>query len=373
MKKRILGAGMALCFLLTLTGCASMLERSYEVVTPHVDRPVTADDPTTLRVENYRELVSAVLYLVSQGAETGTIQFQDYTGQAETDLAAACLEVADQDPLGAYAVDYIEHELSRVMSHSQASLTIRYRRSMDQVRSIVNVTGTRAIRDKVEDALTAFSSELVLRVAYFAEDEQFIRDLARQVYHDAPAAIPCLPEMEVTLYPDTGSQRIVEVLFAYPESPETLAQRRDALTAAAREAALPMRAMSASQSRLNLAADLLAQRSVYDPSAGSTAYDALISGAADSQGMALAYLLLAQAGTDDVEGHVVEGTAPPREGEDPATPRYWVRLVLEGETLYLDPSAEQPRLLTPQELYGSGYRWPDQPVPAESATPQPTN
>ena len=47
----------------------SMLERSYTSSTAHVDRPTTAEDSSILRVENYRELVSAVLYLVSEGAE----------------------------------------------------------------------------------------------------------------------------------------------------------------------------------------------------------------------------------------------------------------------------------------------------------------
>ena len=63
--------GLALGLLLTVPGCASMLERSYTSSTAHVDRPTTAEDSSILRVENYRELVSAVLYLVSEGAEEG--------------------------------------------------------------------------------------------------------------------------------------------------------------------------------------------------------------------------------------------------------------------------------------------------------------
>lgn len=69
MKKRILALALAGCLL--LSGCKAMLERSYSAVTPHADRPTTAEDPSVLRVENYRELVSAVLYLVSEGAEEG--------------------------------------------------------------------------------------------------------------------------------------------------------------------------------------------------------------------------------------------------------------------------------------------------------------
>ena len=127
MKKRIIV--LALAFTLALTGCEAMLERSYSASSPHVDKLTTAGDPSVIRVESYRELVSAVLYLVSQGAEEGTIQFHDYTGDVETDLAAACLEVSSQDPLGAYAVDYIKHELSRVVAYDQADLTIQIGRA----------------------------------------------------------------------------------------------------------------------------------------------------------------------------------------------------------------------------------------------------
>ena len=78
--------GLAACLLLTLPGCASILERSYSSSTPHVDRPATAGDSSAIRVENYRELVSAVLFLVSQGEEEGVIQLQDYAGEVEADL-----------------------------------------------------------------------------------------------------------------------------------------------------------------------------------------------------------------------------------------------------------------------------------------------
>ena len=147
MKKRIIVLALALS--LALTGCEAMLERSYSASSPHVDKLTTAEDPSVVRVENYRELVSAVLYLVSQGAEEGAIQFYSYPGDVETDLTAACLEVATQDPLGAYAVDYIKHELNQVVGYNQASLTIHYRRTLEQIRAVANVTVTSAIRTEL--------------------------------------------------------------------------------------------------------------------------------------------------------------------------------------------------------------------------------
>ncbi len=203
--------GLAACLLLTLPGCASILERSYSSSTPHVDRPATAGDSSAIRVENYRELVSAVLFLVSQGEEEGVIQLQDYAGEVEADLTAACLEVATEDPLGAYAVEYIKHETTRVVSYDQATLTIHYRRTPEQIRSISTVTGTGAIRTELQSALEEFETEVVFRVAYFAEDADFIGGLIRQAYYDTPGAALGMPEAQISLYPDSGSRRVHEL------------------------------------------------------------------------------------------------------------------------------------------------------------------
>ena len=244
MKNRIIVLGLALCLFFT-TGCAALLERSYYSSTAHVDRPTVAEDPSVLRVENYRELVSAVLYLVSQGAEEGMIQLHDYTGTVESDLTAACAEVATEDPLGAYCVDYIKHEYIRVVSDYQATLDIRYRRTQEQVRSMVNVTGTGAIRTELQEALERFADQVVLRVAYFAQDEASMEALVHQAYYDTPAAALGRPEVEISLYPDSGRERVVEILLTYPESVEELRRKREAVTEAVGQVTLPAPAQAA--------------------------------------------------------------------------------------------------------------------------------
>lgn len=351
MKNRILTVGIALCLLLSLTSCADLLERSYTSSTAHVDRPTTAEDPSVLRVENYRELVSAVLYLVSEGAEEGVIQLHDYAGSVEADLPEACLEVATQDPLGAYCVDYIKHEYTRVVSYYQATLDIHYRRTQEQVHSMVRVTGTGAIRNELREALRQFAPEVVLRVAYFAEDESSIADLIRQTYYDTPAAALGCPQAEISLYPDTGRERVVEIVLTYPESADELLRKSEALAQELKsvEGALPP---AASQEQPRQALHELWERAAYAPDGGSTAYDALVSGVADDQGMALGFALL------DPDSQVVEGSR----GDEP---RFWNSLDVEGETLYLDPSEGTGTLYTAQELFDQGYRWPGGPEEPE--------
>lgn len=331
MKKRILALAVAGCLL--LSGCRAMLERSYSVATPHADRPTTAEDPSVLRVENYRELVSAVLYLVSQQTEEGVIQLHNYDGDEEADLAEACLEVATQDPLGAYAVDYIKHELSRVVSYYQATLAIRYRRSAEQVKSIVSVTGASAIRDRLQEALGEFPGEVVLRLPYFFGDEAYIGRLLREAYYAAPGSALGFPKAEVKLYPESGQDRIVEIVLEYPEDVESLKEKREKLSHRAEEL-LPGPAGQEAESAARLALTALwgeqgSEGAAYDPDGGSTAYAAIVEGRADSQGMALGYALLCRrAGVDCAP---VEGVW---EGQD----WWWVSHTdEEGNEWFVDP------------------------------------
>lgn len=356
MKKRALALSLALS--LALTGCASMLDRSYEVSTPHVDRPVTGEDPSVLQVKNYRELVQAVLYLVSRGEETGTIQMPDYNGDVEADLTAACLEVATEDPLGAYCVDYIKHETARVVGSDQAELTIRYRRSREQVNSMVKVTGTSAIRTELREALSLFQREVVLRVAYFAGDADSIAGLIRQSYYDNPAWALGFPGVEIALYPDSGRERVVEILLTYAEEPGALQKKGEQLSAAVEELAEELEGLSG-RDVLKEAARLLRERAVYDPTGESTPLAAFTGQPCDDEGLSLALVLLCR--NAGVTAQVVEGTVPGGEGREE---RFWVMISPEGGNWYLDPAGEGGEPLLAEELAAAGYDWPAAPRPA---------
>ena len=384
MKKSIFALSLLFCLL--LSGCGEVLAGSYQTSSPHVDRPATAENSSAIRVENYRELVSAVLYLVSQGEEKGELRFYDYPGDVEAALTKACLEVATQDPLGAYRVDYIRHETTRVVSYDQATVSIHYRRSPEQVRSIVKVTGTSAIRTELQEALGAFQKEVVLRVTYFDQDEDSIRALIRQAYYDHPASAMGMPQIEINLYPDSGIQRVVEILLTYPEPVEALQKKSEALAQALDELVLPGLGSppeSQASAAIGVMDALEGAGAVYDRSGGSTPYAALVEGMADSEGMALAYSLCC--GMIGLPCEIVEGTllvplSPEASGSPEATPdpettpappealpRFWVSLRLsEGDTIYLDPSAQHPVIASAQEMFDMGYRWPGGPQEPET-------
>lgn len=343
MRKRL--CPLVLVCALLLCGCASMLERDYSSQSVHNRAPIAEGDSSILRAEDYQDLVSGVYYFVSQGMESGTIRLYNYTQDVEADLDAACLEVVQDDPLGKYAVDFIKYDCSHIVSYYEATLSITYRRTAEQIASVVSATGSSAIRAELQEALAAFRPELALRISYFTEGTD-IQALLEEAYYDTPAAAFGLPQAEVNVYPDHGQQRIVEILLTYPIDVAQAAAMSQELSLQAQSLA-QLSGISPGTDCVQAIADLAHGQIAYAPEGGSTAYAALVEGSADSEGVALAVQLLCQLG--EVESQVVSGQL---DGQ----PHFWNRLRMDNETRYLD-ACTGASLYTAEQMEQQGYLW----------------
>ena len=145
--RKVLCIAMAALLLLS-TGCASMLNRDYSSVTSHSATPTAEGDSNTMRVENYQELVNALIYLINQGEDSGSIRYAGEEEDFKKLMDEACLEVKQEDPLGAYSVDYIKYSVISIVGSYEADVQITYRRTREQVASIVDATGAAAIRSE---------------------------------------------------------------------------------------------------------------------------------------------------------------------------------------------------------------------------------
>ena len=335
---------------LLLTGCSALLERDYTSVTPHNAAPAIEGDPSILRADSYQELVNALIYLISSGMEAGTIRLYTDAENVEPFLSGACLEVVQEDPLGAYCVEFIKYSVDPVVTFFQAQVDITYRRTREQTASIVQATGTTAIRGELESALASFASERVLRISYFEEDEDFIQDLVRQAYYRTPACALGMPDVSVFIYPDSGLQRIVEILLDYPLEPTDLSERRDKVEQTL-DLLVPDLEDLTGQPLALAAAQSLTEMGTCDPQGGVTAYDLFHSGSASAEGFSLALAALYQ--RLDQPCQVAQGE---REGEA----HFWNVIQTEEGWRHLDLSME-PRddgpLYTDAQLLELGYAW----------------
>lgn len=302
--KRIIVALLLVCAL-TLTGCASMLNRGNLVVTPHNEIPAAEENSSILRVENYQDLVNGILYFVLEGREKGTIRLYNYARDVDDDLNAACIEVAQEDPIGAYALDYIKFEVAQIIHYYEVQLFFTYRRSQEQVDSIVSVVGTNAIRQELQEALTAFRPEVTLRIGYFTGDEAYLHDLLRKAYYNTPWAAFGHPQASISIYPDSGYPRVVEFQLTYQNTLQQLnslqARLRNKVTLETRH----IHHLQPEESFREIYY-ILHGNTKYDPE-GNAALQFLLAGLpANSEGLALAASLYAQ--ELGLTCQVVEGT-----------------------------------------------------------------
>lgn len=353
-------SGRALALLtaaaLALTGCSSLLEQEYTYITPHNAAQTAEGDPSILRADSYQELVNALIYFIGTGTEKGTVRLYMDGEDLDASLDAACLEVDQEDPLGAYAVEYITFSLSSVVAYSEATVNITYRRTKEQVASIVQATGITAIRSELASTMSAFQPECVLRISYFNEDEEFIQDLARQAYYNAPSSALGMPQLQVFLYPDSGQQRIVEILLTYPDDPSELERQKAALTNWLQSLSAPLAGLSG-DSLIEQAARAIVAAGTYDPEGGSSVCALMDQGSANSEGIALAMAALCQ--HLGLSFRVVEGT---RNGQ----PHFWNMVQTSYGWRHLDLTDSQsgpfdPR--TDQQMTQLGYHWDTNLVP----------
>lgn len=353
-----------LCPALLLSGCSSMLARDYSTITPHSAAPTVESDQLTIRVESYQNLVNALLYFITQGRESGTIRLYNYPYDVEQDLEGACLEVVQEDPLGAYAVDFIQYDLTPIVSCYEASVQIAYRRTHEQVSAITAATGSSAIRRELRDTLAQFQEETALRISYFDGDEQYIQTLIREAYYTTPDTALDFPQADVYFYPESGQQRIVEILLQYQLDRAELERRRERLSQASLQISGDLWDAMEDEGLLDIRQTIL-DKAHYDPEGGSTAYHALVEGRADSLGLALSMSLLCQ--QLDYSCQIVEGVL---DGQS----HYWnIVSTLEGprhlDLTRPDAPGGSP-FLSDRSLSQEGYSWDTSTTPVCGEQPQ---
>lgn len=343
-----------LCILLMLSGCGLFLQDAYVVVEPHQeDRRKSQDE--TITVSSYSGLKNAILNLIEDGVKNGEICAESYQGTLDEDLSQAVYEVAQISPLGVFAVEHMTYDYSRIVSYYEIHLNITFRRTVEEIASIVYVTGMDAVRKKVTDAMENYEPALILRVGNYEYLD--IAELTKSIYEEHPEFSLELPETSVESYPNTGTQRILEIKFSYRydrekllECQASLGQQMEQLSRLYGSTQSDMTNARRLYKRVGRDAVLLENAS--EPLQES-AYGLLVEGEATSYGFAQCYLgLLRECG---IEGDLVSGR---KAGET----HHWCLVKLDGAYFYVDPSLSpqdqqtERFLLGTQELLEYGYQ-----------------
>ena len=224
----------------------------------------------------------------------------------------------------------------------------RFAHTAQEVEAIRSVGSTTAIQQQLRQAMADFSSSLVLRASYFTGDIDSVRSMAAQAYFDTPHAAFGMPDIQVALYPDSGTQRILEITLQWPEDQASLAARSEELVALALQLLRNAPPAGDSYTPGELVAILRQTAAPMDSAGAGDPYSALTGQPANLLAHTLALeLLLQQAGFDVT---LVNGIA---NGSDTC----WLILDAGEGYRHLLLTDEEPTLYTDLELTALGYLW----------------
>jgi hypothetical protein len=149
-----------------LAGCASAFEGDYEVVTDHVEESGdSVDDSAVREVADFAELSSALKGFIDSAAEYGVIRAVDYPGSLEDDFSRACRDVTRDYPMGVYAVDYISHKITPILSYYEIEVYITYKLSREEISAVVDVNSSYDFYETLNVALYDFSGGMTVHIA----------------------------------------------------------------------------------------------------------------------------------------------------------------------------------------------------------------
>ena len=340
-----------------LTGCSTA--RSYTSVTTHVDQRVTEDDPSVLRAETYQELVSSILHFVSEGEESGTIRLYQYTGDVESDLETACQEVLEEDPLGAFALESIGHEYSRIVSYYECEFTLVYRRTAEEIDAVTTAASTVSFREQLQQAMDTFSERLAIRTS-LSVSEETVLEMVTQYYYETPSLAVGFPSVTVSFYGgEESTQKIIEIEFGYTQSSDTCAEMQEELLTTAYTLLTELNASSADPAGLWAVYRTLAEYPIYAGISTSSAYRFLVNQKGSQQGASLSLLLLCQ--LMDFDAYYVEGSA----GE--YAEHSWVMVQIGDVWCHMDLGLADDQssfLHSDEEMTALGYVWDQEEYPA---------
>ena len=377
MKMRWIIPGLAL---LLLTGCG-LVQNSYLSVEEHYDpyayheetQPSTEPEPTEPTLQNaasYFAVKSILRGFVTEGVEHGSFLYAQSSGDVDETLRRAFNDVKTEDPIGAYAIDYMEYTRHRNGDGWLVTVDAVYRRSASEIDAIRSVRGNDAALELIHQTIDQLGTAVTLQVSGYRELD-FAAEI-RQYCLAHPNLVVKLPQIAVDIYPESGNVRVVELHFSYDLDRDTLRGMQSDVASVLSSAESYARYAAEDRSKLELLYTFLTTRFSYqEDREGGSVYRLLCEGVGNCESFAAVTAYLC--GRIGVDCRIVEGTCRSETESDEAGealtfPYVWNIVTIDGVSWHVDLQAcalageEECRLLLDEEMVG--YEWDREAYPA---------
>jgi len=343
--KRICGV-LAVLFLCSLLGgCGFWMDGEYVSVKPHMELTLQ-DGDEVIEVSTFVQLRNALCDLVDNGAQSGIMSassFNDGTMHYYVDTAIDY--VAKRTPIGAYAVDEISYEIGTNRGVSVIAFDISYRHERSEILRIQKAAGMEDAKALIEDSLNNCDSSVLIHIDNYEvmDFEQVVIDYS----YNNPDMVMEIPTVKAAVYPEEGSQRLVELNLTYQTSRDRLRQMQEQVASVFTSAELYVKERVQVRDVYSRLYSFLMERNEYTIQSSITpAYSLLHHGVGDSRAFANVYAAMCRkAGLDCT---VIAGT---KDGE----PWCWNLVRFRGEYFHVDILSGSFQMLRDNEL--TGYVW----------------
>ena len=284
---------------IALTGCANLLEGFWESVTEHQTAPPVRPATDQISVSSFEELKATILDVIMEYESSIQLLYNHHDeDDIHAEIERASFEILNEHPVGVFAVNDITGEATRIITHFEVDITIEYKRTKEQLDSIINVTSIQSMMRQLLQIMSQYNEEMVIRTGLqFSKDD--IAEFIRETYYRNPRNIIILPFETVEIFPETGSDRIFELKFSYMESPGMLRRFSEDLTTYVRRGAEMATGETEAEEILSLVSNLVESTTFEEIDARSihvhgaqefvaTAFGALVHRSAVGEGFAMA-------------------------------------------------------------------------------------
>lgn len=352
--KRMRKLALLLVFCLLLSGCGSWMDGSYSSVTPHRTSGQTPEQEFP-SVKNITQLKDVLADLVERGAETGRFSVEEFHSSAiDSSMDMAIGEILAKHPIGAYALESIVYEMGTTGGVSAVAVTLTYNRSAEEIRAIRKVSNMEQAQKCLTEALSGFDSGVVLRISQYQEMD--FSQIVDRFSQENPDLVMENPQVTVSVYPQGGIDRVVDVRFSYQTDRDALRTMRAYVEPVFSSAALYVSSEEESDGvKYARLCTFLMERNEYQQKTSITpAYSLLRYGVGDSRAFAMVYAAMCRKAGLDCK--LVSGT---RQGE----PWFWNMICEEGVYYHVDVCTF-PGFAKHTDAQMAGYVWDYSAYPA---------
>lgn len=324
MKRFYIAIVLLLCLL--LTGCGFWMNGEYLSVTPHQEQiPRPGDE--LIQIADNAEMNKALEDLIEAGADGGIMTASAFPSGTLHFYADAIIDdLLKNHPIASYAVEKITYDIGTNRGDPVIAFHIDYLHGRSDILRIKQVKDMNEATNVLCNALGNFETSVLLRVEKY-EATDFIQ-MVQDYGNNNPDIVMEIPRVSTQVYPEKGSDRLIEVNFTYQTSREKLAQMQETVKSVFTSAELYVDETAQVSEIFSRLYAFLMERTEYTIETSITpSYSLLHHGVGDSRAFANIYAKMCR--REHLDCRVIIGT---REGQ----PWCWNVLNIQGRQYHVD-------------------------------------